>query len=214
MKIKVLIALSFISCSYLGAQMPELRIPNGVGVNIHFTRGHEADLDMIKNAGFKYVRMDFSWSETEKTMGEYDWSAYDELTKNLEQRGLSAIYILDYSNRLYEQEHVVLENGKQTKYIAAPASTKSMDAFAQWAAAAARHFKGKRIVWEIWNEPNISVFWKPEPNVDAYSRLAKLTIRAIKAVDPQSLIIAPATSEFPWQFFESFFKQGFMGWMP
>jgi hypothetical protein len=207
MKIKVLIALSFISCSYLGAQMSELRIPNGVGVNIHFTRGHEADLDMIKNAGFKYVRMDFSWSETEKTMGEYDWSAYDELTKNLEQRGLSAIYILDYSNRLYEQEHVVLENGKQTKYIAAPASTKSMDAFAQWAAAAARHFKGKRIVWEIWNEPNISVFWKPEPNVDAYSRLAKLTIRAIKAVDPQSLIIAPATSEFPWQFFESFFKE-------
>ncbi len=39
--------------------LPELKIPEGVGVNIHFTAGHGRDLDMIAAAGFKWVREDF-----------------------------------------------------------------------------------------------------------------------------------------------------------
>ena len=72
------------------------------GVNIHFTGGHEKDLDLIAAAGFKFIRMDFGWQSTEREKGIYNWSAYDELTSNLEKRGMRAIYILDYSNSLYE----------------------------------------------------------------------------------------------------------------
>src|SRR5665647_3906927 len=72
------------------------------GINIHFTKGHERDLDMIAAAGFKFIRMDLIWEETENTKGTYNWTAYDELTANLNKRGLRAIYILDYSNSLYE----------------------------------------------------------------------------------------------------------------
>ena len=74
--------------SVCGADLPELIIPQGVGVNIHFTRGHERDLDMIAAAGIKWVRMDFTWSGTERKKGEYNWSAYEELTANLEKRGI------------------------------------------------------------------------------------------------------------------------------
>jgi hypothetical protein len=35
------------------------------GVNIHFTKGHEKDLDMIAAAGFKFIRMDLVWEETD-----------------------------------------------------------------------------------------------------------------------------------------------------
>jgi hypothetical protein len=44
------------------AALPELVLPQGVGVNIHFTRGHDRDLDLIAAAGFKVVRRDFSWA--------------------------------------------------------------------------------------------------------------------------------------------------------
>ncbi len=70
------------------------------GVNIHFTTGHEKDLDMIAAAGFRFIRMDFVWHNTEITQGKYNWKEYDELTANLSRRGLNAIYILDYSNPL------------------------------------------------------------------------------------------------------------------
>src|SRR5262245_27984646 len=90
-----LLPMLLLAASLNAADLPEPILPQGVGVNIHFTRGHERDLDLIAAAGFKFVRMDFGWAGSEHQKGEYDWSACDELTANLEKRGLRAIYILD-----------------------------------------------------------------------------------------------------------------------
>jgi polysaccharide biosynthesis protein PslG len=186
-----------------------LVFPEGVGVNIHFTRGHESDLNLMRDAGFKFIRMDFGWGGIERKKGEYDWSAYDELTANLEKRGMRAIYILDYSNALYEEmiRSVNPLTGKEQRDIASPAKLESIAAFARWAGAAAEHFEGRRIIWEIWNEPNIS-FWKPKPNVNDYTALVLATCKAVRAADPHATIVAPATSEFPWTFIEDLFKAG------
>ena len=191
------------------ADFPELVLPQGVGVNIHFTRGHERDLDLIAAAGFKFVRMDFDWGGTERKKGEYNWSACDELTANLEKRGLRAVYILDYSNPLYE-ETVVSKNpitGKEHKDVASPQHPESVAAFARWAGAAAKHFAGRRIIWEIWNEPNIS-FWKPKPDVQQYAALALATAKAVREADPNATIVGPATSEVPVKFLQEFFAAG------
>lgn len=184
------------------------------GVNIHFVTGHEKDLDLIDAAGFKFIRMDFGWQGIERTNGIYNWTAYDELTNNLEKRGLSAIYILDYSNSLYE-EVVVSKNpltGKEQSATASPQHPESVAAFARWAAAAAEHFKGRNIIWEIWNEPNIS-FWKPKPDVAQYTELAIATCKAIKAIVPDAVIIGPTTSEVPMPYLESFLASGILEYL-
>src|ERR1041385_8689243 len=103
MNLKAVCLAGVLPWSLSASEIPELILPAGVGVNIHFTRGHERDLDLIAAAGFRFVRMDFSWEGTERTKNQFDWSAYDELTANLEKRGLRAYYILDYSNPLYEE---------------------------------------------------------------------------------------------------------------
>lgn len=189
--------------------LPPAVLPHGVGVNIHFTRGHAQDLDLIAAAGFKFVRMDFAWGATERTKGRYVWDDYDELTANLERRGLRALYILDYSNGLYEDAIRSRDpiSGTQRTDIAAPRKPDSVEAFARWAAAAAGHFRGRGILWEIWNEPNIG-FWKPQPNVRDYATLALATCRAIREADPHAMILAPASSGFPWPFFETLFESG------
>jgi hypothetical protein len=109
--------------------------------------------------------------------------------------GIRCLLILDYSNRLYD-------NGLS------PHTEESRAAFARWAAAGAKHFAGKGVLWEIWNEPNISQFWKPRPNAEDYSKLALATIEAIRAADPDAFIMAPASSTFPWDFLEVMGKQG------
>ena len=53
------------------AEIPEPVLPAGVGVNIHFVAGHERDLDLIADPGFKFVRMDFDWSAIEARKPEY-----------------------------------------------------------------------------------------------------------------------------------------------
>lgn len=196
------------------AELPEPELPAGVGVNIHFVTSHENELDMIAAAGFKFVRMDFEWPDTEPKRGEYDWSEYDELTDNLSKRGLRAYFILVDSNPLYEKPATYKDpiTGKEEHGPASPQHPESVVAFARWAAAAARHFRGRHIVWEIWNEPNLT-FWKPKPDVDQYTAVALAVSKAVREADPQATIVAPATSEFPWEFLEKFLRSGVLEYL-
>jgi len=190
-------------------ELPEPVIPNGVGVNIHFVTGHEKDLDLIAAAGFRFIRMDFGWAGIETAKGQYHWSEYDELLSNLDRRGIRPVFILDYSNPLYEPEvtstNPLTHNPHHT--TASPQHPESIAAFASWAAASAKHFQGRHILWELWNEPNID-FWSPKPDASQYTAMALATSRAIREADPQATIVGPASSGFPSEFLEVFLKSG------
>jgi len=176
--------------------LPSAVVPDGLGVNIHFTDARPGELDMLAGAGFRWVRMDFFWGGTERRPGVYDFSAYDRLLAALEARKLRAIFILDYGNGLYEGgSSVATEAGR--------------GAFSRWAAAAAVHFQGHGILWEIWNEPN-GTFWKPKANVDDYAALALAAAKGIHAAAPGEAVIGPATSGVDMQFLESCFKAGLL----
>src|SRR5512144_2221392 len=141
MKPGLLTALFLAPSIGIAAEIPDPIIPAGVGVNIHFVTGQERDLDLIAAAGFKFIRMDFAWGGIERKKGEYDWSGYEELLGNLERRGMRAIFILDYSNPLYE-EAIESRNpvfGGTHKTTASPQHPESVEAFAHWSSAAAKH---------------------------------------------------------------------------
>jgi hypothetical protein len=209
MKLKMCVPAAMLALAARGAEIPEPVLPAGVGVNIHFVTGHERDLDMLAAAGFRFVRMDFLWQSVEAGKGRYDWAGYEELLANLDKRGLRAILILDYSHPLYE-EHVTSPNpltGVAHCTIASPRHPDSIEAFARWAAASAKHFHGRHVLWEIWNEPNGN-FWSPKPDAQQYTALALATARAIREAEPQATIIGPASSGFPWEFLDTFLKSG------
>jgi hypothetical protein len=205
--------LSLCICLLAGAgfgQIPRPVIPEGVGVNIHFVRGHERDLDLIAAAGIKFVRMDFDWQQIEKSPGLYDWSAYDELMLHLKQRGMRPIYILDYTHSAYEpkvQSRFALEPHTPEMHTASPRHPESIAAFARWAAASAKHFRKDPVIWEIYNEPN-GDFWKPKPNADEYAALALATAKAVREANRSATIVGPALSGFEWPFMETFLKSG------
>src|SRR5579883_3410790 len=212
---KLLTLLCFLPTALFAAELPEPVIPAGVGVNIHFVQGHQRDLDLIEAAGFKFVRIDFGWDSIEKKKGEYNWAAYDELTRNLEQHGLRAIYILDYSNPLYE-EQVESRNALNTdvaqRDTASPQHPESIAGYCAWAAAAVKHFHGHHIIWEIWNEPN-GFFWKPKPDAEQYSALAVAAGKAIREADPEATLVGPALSGFQPPYMETFLKSGVLQYL-
>jgi hypothetical protein len=196
------------------AEIPEPVLPAGVGVNIHFVTGNEQDLDLITAAGFKFIRMDFAWTGIETKKGEYDWSGYEQLLAHLDQRGLRPIFILDYSHHLYEEAVTSPDPLTHVPHrtTSSPQHPESIDAFARWAAASAKHFHGRHVLWEIWNEPNGN-FWAPVPNAEQYTTLALATCKAIREVEPQANIIGPASSGFPWEFLETFLKSGVLEYL-
>jgi hypothetical protein len=172
---------------------------DGLGVNIHFTDPLPGEMEMLAEGGFRWVRMDLTWARTEREKGRYDFSPYDRLLTALRPHQIRTLFILDYSNPLYEEDRsVTTQEGRR--------------AYARWAAAAAAHFRGQGILWEIWNEPNISGFWKPEPNVEDYTAMALEAAKAIRSVSPGEAIIGPATSKIDLGFLEGCFQAGMLNW--
>ena len=196
------------------AEIPQPVIPDGVGVNIHFVTGQEKDLDLIAAAGFKFVRMDFHWEAIETQKGEYHWAGYEELVGNLEKRGLRPILILDYSHHLYEETVTSPhpQTGQAHRTTASPQHPESVAAFARWAAASAKRFHGRHVLWEIWNEPNGN-FWSPKPDAQQYAAFALATAKAIREADPQATVIGPASAAFPWEFLETFLQSGVLEYL-
>jgi polysaccharide biosynthesis protein PslG len=151
----------------------------GLGVNVQDTTSNPTtDFAMMQAAGVAVARWDLTWHAVETTKGQYNWSDYDVLCNACVSHGIWPLFILCYSNSLYDQDGVDSDTFRQ--------------GFAQYAAAAADHFKGKGAMYEIWNEPN-STFWPGGSDVSAYMSLVQQAAPAIRYADPNAAIIAPAT---------------------
>ncbi len=180
------------------AQLPDkLVVPDALGVNIHFTDPVPGEAKMLADSGVRWIRMDLGWGGTEREKGVYDFSRFDRLLAALKPYGIRSLFILDYSNKLYDKG-------------LSPYTEEGRQAFARWAVAAARHFKGKGILWEMWNEPNIQNFWKPKANVHDYALLALAVGKALREAVPEELYIGPATSRIDLPFIEECFRAGLL----
>ena len=167
------------------AAIPDGTIPSGLGVQL---KGHNDDpgnLAHIAEAGFTWVRRGFIWESIEKEKGSYDFSRADAFLNDCEANGLTVLACMAFNNKLYG--HVKDEPARS--------------AYAAWAAAMADHFRGRNIVFEIWNEPNTMTFWGkhgPKGNspeyAGEYTLLVKETTAAMKKVDKDCIILAGSVS--------------------
>jgi len=185
----------------LAPEMPLIEAPPGAaqlgprfGVNIH-TLNDDHALQAAHNAGFGFVRADLLWAQIERN-GRYRFGAYDRLLTALEARGMSALWILDYG-------HPQHGGGP-------PRNPDDVAAFARFAEAAAAHFKGHNVRYEIWNEPDTERFWPPSPNPREYAALLKEAASAIHRADPAAQVASGGLSRIDLTFLQGVVNAG--GW--
>ncbi len=165
------------------AGFPEPAVPMAFGMQ---TKGVTSkDLDQIAGLGLKFVRRGFHWEGIEKEKGVYDFSGHDPVMKEIRDRGLRVLGVLAFGNKLYGP--VRGDGGRE--------------AYAQYAAAVAGHFKDDRVIWEIWNEPNTMTFWgrhgkkgNSEEYAAEYVALVKAAVPAMRRADPACTIVAGSVS--------------------
>jgi hypothetical protein len=147
----------------------------------------QRDMELIRDAGFRWVKQVFAWREIEGTSkGSFDWSVADRIVSQMESiGGLDLIARLD-SDPSWATGQVYPNN--QDVYMTPP---DNYNDFADFCYALASRYKGRIAAYQIWNEPNLSREWGGmAPNPQAYVQLLKVGYEAIKRADPNAIVIS------------------------
>lgn len=150
------------------------------GMCLHFPYEGKYTKELVPQLaklGVRFIRTDFGWIEAEKEPGVIRIPAYwDEYVYLAKELGVEMLAIVDYGNPFYD------EGG-------APYSEEGLAAFRRYCTHLASHYKGVIKHYEIWNEYNI-IYANPTHRLpETYGAMVKVAYEAIKAVDPEALVV-------------------------
>ncbi|MCX5685534.1 MAG: beta-galactosidase, partial [Planctomycetota bacterium] len=169
--------------------------PLGVGFETLDRRHFEPEktYPYMAHLGAKWARCQTGWARTESKKGEFDFAWLDEVVNSLLKIGVQPWFNLGFGNKLYTPE------ADETAVGWSPGFTdEARQAWVRYTQKIAEHFSDRVRHWEIWNEPNITSFWKPQkPNARDYVDLVKITAPEIRKCVPRAVIIGGALAGVP-----------------
>jgi hypothetical protein len=183
---------------------PALNSAPAYGVSVHLSSVVSDDLARIQNAGLNWIRTDFFWDSIERSVGTYDFTAYDAQVSKFQANKLQPLFILDYGNRLYANP------GDVSPYTSRANTDGFRAGYAAFSAAAVAHYAGRGFIWEQWNEPNNGHLWAPTPDSAAYISLVKQAAIEIRKKYPNEILVGPATAGIDLTFIEACLKGGML----
>lgn len=142
----------------------------------------DRDLQLVEDAGFRWIKQEFAWRELEGGgKGKWRWNIADRMMDQIEAHGL----------------RVVARLGSQPEWAAAEVEfpdigpPDDLQDFHDYVYAVAKRYQGRIEAYQIWNEPNLAREWgQRPPNPAEYVELLKVGYEAVKAADPQAIVIS------------------------
>lgn len=151
----------------------------------------------------------------------HTWRLWDVQTtwRQMEQKkGVWYFGLLDQYVALAEQHHVdVLMTLGQTPNWASARPTEhtyfpgtaaeptSLDDWDDYIRAMATHYKGRIHAYEIWNEPNLPMFYSG--SIQTLAEMSQRAVTILRQVDPSVTIVSPGITRDP-QYLDRFIKAG------
>lgn len=147
-------------------------------------------LDWVRLMVFSHVKQIFAWEDVEPNRGEWDFQRADEIVAEVERRDLELVVRLSDAP---EWSHPSVEGRKDEDFIDAPPD--DFEDFGEYCGRVAARYKGRIAAYQIWNEPNLSREWgNRAPDAAAYVTLLKVCSEAIRAADPDAILISSGLS--------------------
>ena len=150
---------------------------------------------MAAQAGFDWLRQEFPWEDIEiHAKGDFEdrrheparsaWEKYDHIVALALQHNMEMIV------RISNPPAWSRAGGNEVGPYAPPDDYRD---FADFAGAIADRYRGRVRYYQIRNEPNIYPAWDVYPiHPEAYTELLKAAAAAIRASDPEAVIVAGA----------------------
>jgi polysaccharide biosynthesis protein PslG len=159
----------------------------------------ERALDMLQEAGIGRVRLNWSWKDFQKVPGPFTFERFDVVARLANEHGIELLPIL---LGIPQWASTAPDELKAERGDMSPVDRYRPVDLTGWLTYVSTVVErydsdgtddapgSPRInAWEVWNEPNLSFYWPPEPNVQEYATMLAATHDAIKAADPSANVV-------------------------
>ena len=153
-------------------------------------------------AGVESWRIEMAWDAIEPSPGTYDWTSTDRKVLTAARHGID---VLGLALRA-----PVWANGGRLDPFVPPRDPAAFAAYLR--ALVGRYGPSGSLwtehpevprrpvrAWEIWNEPNLDVYFRAQPFAVPYARLLRAAYPAIKAADPGATVLMASMANFSWR---------------
>ncbi len=145
-----------------------------------------------RTVGVGLLRQVLDWTSVETSPGRYDFTVYDGYMREAAAHGIAILPVLFNPPAFYRRG-----TGRPT---CPPARLSQLADYAR--AAVRRYGPGGSLwserpsapslpvrSWQIWNEPNLGIYWCNRPNAREYASMLRVVGKAIKGEDPSAEIV-------------------------
>lgn len=170
------------------------------------------DYPQMQAGGVAKLRFILPWREVQPAPGVFDWSRTDEIVGGAADHGIEPLpFAFGSPSWIGDEAHPPL------------ASEEERQAWRDFLTAAVQRYgpsgtfwegRANRLPiteWQMWNEPNYPLYWKPRPDARDYAELLELSADAVRAVDEQARIVlggvaAVQNGPLPWEFLRELYR--------
>jgi hypothetical protein len=159
----------------------------------------EQQLAQMQSIGIGAIRQTFRWRDIERSPGSYDLSVYDAFVADAARHGITIIPVL-----FDPPPFRALKGRKRGTY-----PPRHYGDLGDFGAVVARRYGPQGTLWserpnlpphpvrayQVWNEPNLPVYWPTGPSPEKYARLLRATAKPIEQVDPGAEILTAGLPE-------------------
>ena len=158
----------------------------------------ELAMQMIADAGFHWIRQEFTWEDIEiHGKGDFEdrrhepyrsaWEKYDHIVDLAER------YNLEIIARLSNPPAWSRAQGNDAGTLAPP---DDLNDYGDFVETVVRRYQGRIHTYQIWNEPNIYPEWGERPvSPEEYTELLKVGYTRVKEVCPECVVVSGALAQ-------------------
>lgn len=153
------------------------------------SRFHRPAVDIEKTVfahrvlGVTHTRGDLTWSEIQPGPDKWEWREFDRAIGLYTEAGIEPQLLLGYSARWAAPENT-RDATDPTVWMFAP---PDLDAWTRFVGTAARRYADQVTFWEVWNEPDLTNFWKG--TTEQYIDLLEASYAQIHQNDPDAKVM-------------------------
>lgn len=218
MRALVLLALSALLTAAAPASAAPPKVPRdwlgvvGDGPLTDASIAGESEWQLLAGSGATTVRTPFYWSQGQRDgPGAVDYAAYDAIVLAAARHGVGVLPVVQGT-----PQWAATRPGDEAS---PPRDAADLGRFLQ--ALVARYGKGGSLWaehpeltprpirdWQVWNEPNIDLYWSTQPFAKSFVRMLRGARAGLRAADPNARLVLAGLPNRSWADLRSIYKAG------